>query len=168
MCTNTVNSFSLTQVVPSNTHFSPSGASSLTVLAFISWRSSLCSCSTIPPLGTSDHCGLELSLKWKVLNLSKQRIVWRYDHADFQTANELLETVNWNFSWKVTLMWLERQNLCLSWTSVCQKTTIPTKRNLSWLSKELTKSICARNLAYKCAKKTGALQHFLSYKCKRN
>ena len=55
LCTNIVNSFSLTQVVPSNTHFSPSGAGSLIHLAFISYQSSMCSCSTIPTLGTSDH-----------------------------------------------------------------------------------------------------------------
>ena len=48
------------------------------------------------------------------------------------------------------------------------KTSLPAKMNLPWLSKELTKSIRAKNLAYKCAKRTGASQHFLSYKCKRN
>ena len=51
---------------------------------------------------------------------------------------------------------------------VCAKTTFPAKRNLPWLSKELTKSICARNLAYKRAKKTDVSQHFLLYKRKRN
>ena len=72
---NIVNSFSLTHVVPRNTHFSPSGAGSLIDLAFNSCQSSLCSCSTIPPLGTSDpgwsrtamDCPLPDSTCWDIL-----------------------------------------------------------------------------------------------------
>ena len=88
LCTNIVNSFSLTQAVHS---FRPSGAGSLIHLAFISCQSSLCNCSTIPPLGTSDHYRFELALKWMFPSLSKTRprTIWRYDHADFQTVNEL-------------------------------------------------------------------------------
>ena len=50
------------------------------------------------------------------------------------------------------------------------KTTLPTKRNVPWLSKELIliTPIQSRNLAYKRAKRTGILQHFLLYKSKRN
>ena len=48
------------------------------------------------------------------------------------------------------------------------KTTLPAKKYLPWLSKELTKSIRVRKLAYKSAKRIGASQHFLSYKRKRN
>ena len=49
------------------------------------------------------------------------------------------------------------------------KTTLPAKRNLPGnISKELTKNICSRNVAYKRAKRTVAPQHFLSYKQKRN
>ena len=48
------------------------------------------------------------------------------------------------------------------------KSTLPAKKNLPWLSRELTTSIRSRNLAYKRAKRTGTPQHFLSYKQKRN
>ena len=90
------------QLVPTNTHFSPSATGSLIHLAFISCQSSLCGCSTIPPLGNSDHYEFELSLKWKLPNLSQTqlriRTIWRNDHADFETANELLRLLTGNLS----------------------------------------------------------------------
>ena len=118
----------------------------------------------ILPLGTSDHYGFELALKRKLPSVYKTqpRTIWRYDHADFQTANELLETVTGNLSLWMILMWpgkTGRPNLCQSWTTSSQKEPTMT-------IKELTKSICARNLAYKRAKRTGASQHFLSISVK--
>ena len=77
-----------------------------------------------------------------------------------------------NLSLWMILMWTGktgRSDLCRSWTSVYRKPHFTAKKYLPWLSKELNKSIiCVRKLAYKSAKKTGASQHFLSYKRKRN
>ena len=142
LCTNIVNSFSLTQVVPSNTHFSPSGAGSLIDLAFISCQSSLYSCSTIPPLGTSDHYGFELALKWKLPNVSKTqpRTIWRYDHADFQTANELLETVDWEslIVDDIDVAWQNWETKFMSIMDQCvPKTTLPAKRTYHGYQKSL-------------------------------
>ena len=38
-----------------------------------------------------------MSVKWKLPNLLKThpRTIWRYAHADFQAANQLLEAVDW-------------------------------------------------------------------------
>ena len=139
---------------------SPSGAGSLIDLAFTSCQSSLCGCSTIPFLGNSDHYGIELSLKWKFLNLSKThlRTLWRYDHANFETAKELLETVDLEslIADDTDVAWQNGVTEFMSIMDQCvPKTATPTKWNLPWLSKELTKSIHTRNLAYKCAKRTG-------------
>ena len=45
---------------------------------------------------------------------------------------------------------------------------IQKKRNLPWLNAELTKSMRARNLAYKCAKRSGKRNHWQTYRTKRN
>ena len=123
-------------------------------------------------LGTSDHYGFELALKWKLPNVSKTqpRTIWRYDHADFQIANELFETVDWESlivddidvdwrNWEIKFMSIMDQYV--------QKTTLPAKKYLPWLSKELTKSIRVRKLAYKSARRIGASRHFLSYNRKK-
>ena len=56
--------FSLTQVVLSFTHVSPNGSKSLIDLALLADVSQLLNCSTIPPLSSSDHLGVSLSVKW--------------------------------------------------------------------------------------------------------
>ena len=60
-------SFSLTQIVPSPTHISPSGNPSLIDLAMVANTEYLKQCTPIPPLSTSDHLGLSITLQWKVL-----------------------------------------------------------------------------------------------------
>ena len=47
-------------------------------------------------------------------------------------------------------------------------TIVEGKRNLPWLNTELTKSMRARNLAYKCAKRSGKLNHWQAFRTKRN
>ena len=46
--------------------------------------------------------------------------------------------------------------------------TLPEKRNLPWLNVELTKSMQARNLAYKRAKRSRNPNHWYAYRKKRN
>ena len=81
-------SFSLVQVVPSFTYVSPNGSTSLIDLALLSDTSCLQSCTTLPPLSSSDHLGLSLSIKWKNSTnptYSKSRCIWIYKDADFST-----------------------------------------------------------------------------------
>ena len=91
---NILDCLSLSQVVPESTLTNPQGNASLIVL--ISDTSTLTSCSVIPPLGTSDHNGVQLSLKWRSTNQVKtaKRRIWWYDLADFETANSLLEATD--------------------------------------------------------------------------
>ena len=120
-------------------------------------------------LMTSSHTVIVHQLKWKLPSVPKTqpRTIWRYDHADFQTANELLENVDWEslIVDDIDVAWQNWETKFMSIMDQCvPKTTLPAKKNLPWLSKELTKSIRARNSAYKRAKRTRASQHFLSYK----
>ena len=157
------------QVVPEPTHSSPNGSSSLIDLALVSDVSKLSSCIVIPPLSTSDHNGLQLELKWKKGNpiRNKPRKIWRYKFADFEAANTMLETVNWtelltgdiNQTWKA---W-KRQYMDIMEKCIPQA-TLPNQRNLPWLNNELTKSMSARNLAYKKAKRSGNVHDCDMYK----
>ena len=106
-------------------NFSSSGTGSLIDLAFISCKFNLHSCSTIPPLFTSDHYGFELSLNWKLtkLSTSHSRTSCEYDYADFETANELMEMVDWKslMVYDIDVAWKTgRLDFCLSWTNVYQ------------------------------------------------
>ena len=58
-------SFSLTQVVSSHTYISPSDTPSLLDLAMLTNPEQLQACTTIPPLSTSDHYGVSLTLEGK-------------------------------------------------------------------------------------------------------
>ena len=95
---NILYSFSLTQAVQEDTYTSPQGNTSLIDLALVSETSLLSSCNVIPPLGTSDHNGIQCSFKWKTNNPLKAnaRKVWRYKLADFDTANNLLDSIDWD------------------------------------------------------------------------
>ena len=109
-------------------------------LALISDLSRLLSCSVLPPLGRFDHNGRQLSLKWRISNpvRMKRRKIWRYNLADFETANSIPQA------------------------------TLSDKCNLPWLNVELTKSMQARNLAYKCAKWSHKLNNWYTCRMKRN
>ena len=89
---NLIDSFSLVQVVPEPTHTSPSGSTSLIDLVMISNSSMMSSCSVLPPLGSSDHNGVRVSLKWKLNNTarSNSRRIWRYDLADLVSKHSFL------------------------------------------------------------------------------
>ena len=106
----------------------------------------IASCSTISPLSTSDHYGFELSLNWKLtkLSTSHSRTIKRYDHADFETANELLEMVDWKSLMvdDIDVAWENWKTRFLSIMDQCiPNPTLPAKRNLPWLSKKLITSI---------------------------
>ena len=53
-------------------------------------------CQTIPPIGTSDHNGIisVVSLLTHTVASQPSRKIWRYNHANFSLANELLSNLN--------------------------------------------------------------------------
>ena len=97
------------------------------------------SCETIPPLGTSDHYGL-LSL---YLNSLVPRKIWRYKHADFKLANDLLSqdkpsTVIVDDNHDVNESWKKWNNEFLRITEQCiPHGTLLKRKNLPWLSKSI-------------------------------
>ena len=67
-------------------------------LLAMSSPSLLQSCETISPLSNSDHLGLLVSSQWKhsrpLLNRNA-RMVWMYNNANWEKANDLLAATDW-------------------------------------------------------------------------
>lgn len=64
----------------------------------ITISSSAQSCKTIPPLSNSDRLGLQLHSQWKQASQPQchsGKITWRYAHADWQRANDLIMETDW-------------------------------------------------------------------------
>ena len=93
-----ISSFNLTQVVSEPTRVSKS-SSSLIDLIFVSSVVSVLSCTTVPPLANGDHYGLQLLFTMPFHSYQVKRFtrkVWQYALADFDRANELLDTIDWD------------------------------------------------------------------------
>ena len=77
---------------------SPSGCASLIDLAMLSDVDCLQYCKTIPPLSTSDHCGVSIALMWRTQApcSSVSCLVWLYDHADFTKACDMINATDWS------------------------------------------------------------------------
>ena len=172
---NLMQSFSLTQVVPEATHINPNGTATLIDLALLSTPSLLQSCAIIPPIGNSDHNGFLLRLKWKSSCQqvqSQPRTIWRYAHADFGKACELINSTDWDaliVNHDVNLSLHNWEHPFLQIMDVCiPKGTLPKRQNLPWVSKNVLRAMRKRNRLYKRAKKTGTVTHMKNYKTLRN
>jgi len=167
-------SFSLEQVVPSYTHVSPNGSTSLIDLALLSTPRLLHDWSVIPPLANSDHLGLLLEVKWKSATKqarSQNRTVWRYAQADFQRARELIATTDWEalLCEDVDESIIQWSNCFLGIMEQCiPKASLAKRRNLPWLTKNISSSIRKRNYLFKRAKRSGRPDQFYKYKKMRN
>ena len=173
--TNLCNSFMLTQVVTEPTHTSPTGNQSLIDLVFLSHPLQLVHCHVSPPLGTSDHNFVDviISPNQGTANRVKTspRTIWRYSQADFDTANMLLDECDWDelLSGDVNHMWAAWEEKFMRVMRQCIPTAkLSAKPNLPWLNHEITKGICARNLAFRRVKRSGRSNHLNDYKKKRN
>ena len=92
--------FSLSQVVTDDTHVSSNGHTSLIDLVLTSSPSQILNCSTIPPLSNSDHRGIHLTISCRPhcphQPSQHKRTVWRYMHADFEKASEMISETDWD------------------------------------------------------------------------
>ena len=98
--TELANTFCLTQVVSEITHVHHNGTATLIDQVFMSNVQLLQKCSVVPPLGNSDHRGIHLQIQWKTksnnVNVTAERIVWRYAYADWEKACEQINATDWN------------------------------------------------------------------------
>ena len=121
--------FNLTQVVSEFTHTAHCGSTSLIDLVFTSAPSQVLGCTTIPPLDNpsakSYHVGILLTISWKAPGLqrnhSSKRTAWRYAHADFAKASQMISETNWDalYSEDINLYCTRWQQTFLSlWNNV--------------------------------------------------
>ena len=164
-------SLCLCQVVTEPTRTSVSSSTMIDLVA-LSLPSALVFCSTISPLSNSDHFGLHLRLLWRSNNLSHRsfsRAIWRYNHADWNKAQELLDVVDLDSllsSCDVNQAWLNWKDKFLSIMYECiPRALLPKRNNRPWLTKDLLQAMRERNSLYKQAKITG---NFANYKRQRN
>ena len=91
-------SLGLCQVVEEPTRISAISSTMIDLVA-MSLPSALVSCTTTSPLCNSDHLGIHLRLLWRSNQLSKKyssRVILRYNHADWDKAQDLLDVVDWD------------------------------------------------------------------------
>ena len=91
-------SIDLTQVVSEPTRVSDHTCT-LIDLIFVSSRSQVISCETIPALANSDHYGLHLIQSIKTSKKQSKippRTTWRYSDANFVKIADLLDEVDWD------------------------------------------------------------------------
>jgi hypothetical protein len=127
-------------------------------LVFTTSPTSTKSCETIPPLGTSDHYGLltTFSLYSSSPNSLVPRKIWRYKHADFELANDLLSQVESStiiVNDDVDECWKKWNNAFLRIMEQCiPYGRLPNRKNLPWLSKSIIQLIRKRNFYFKKSK----------------
>ena len=171
---NILQSFSLSQVVQDTTHNTRNGSETLIDLALVSSADHVKDCSVIPPLLNSDHNGILLKLKWKQggqQTLSHKRKIWRYAHADFVKACNLIENTNWDsvITGNVNEALANGENTYMQIMEECiPQKTIPKKSNLPWLTRDILRVGRRRTLLYRRAKKSGSTRHLQQYKSARN
>ena len=90
---------SLTQVVPEATHVNTNGTATLIDLHLVNTPSLLLNCEVIQAIGNSNHNGILLQFKWKSNQQqmrSQPRPIWRYAHADFNRACDMIDNTDWD------------------------------------------------------------------------
>ena len=171
---NIFNSFGLSQVVSEPTHLCSNGSSSLIDLIAVSSPSLFQSCKTIPPLSSSDHLGLSFESQWKHASQPQshpKRMVWRYAHADWQMANNLIEETDWQslITGEVDTSWNNWQNRLLEIMRECvPHRRLPPRHNLPSLSKSLVQLMRRRNMLFSRSKRSKKKSDFERYKKLRN
>ena len=153
------------QAVQGTTHSSTGGKESLLDIALVSTPENLKECSIIPPTSNSDHNGLLLKWSWKLSpHYAKPtaRTVWKYSHADFEKANELLADTDWEKLLDTTDVNQALRNWESTYMTIMEscipKCTLPRCKNLPWLSKNLKQVMWKQNSLYKRAKSSGSAE----------
>ena len=162
-------SFSLSQVITEPTHFSPSGSPSVIDLAFIPSTMSS-ACCILPPLSTSDHQCILLTVSQPKSCSSQpstpRRRVWLYKHADIDKMNDLLDSISWDsiLSDDLDSSWAAFRSCLLSIAHSC----IPSKLLLRyplppWIPRPLIAKIRLRQRLFSKAKSLSSPTLFSAY-----
>ena len=111
---------------------------------------------------------VKLSFKSTCRN-PKGRVVWRYSHANWDRACDLIEAIDWSSlldPTDINRSWTQWSKTFLSIMEKCiPKATLPRRKNRPWLSKKILQAMRRRNMYYKRAK---ACKDYSKYKAYQN
>ena len=88
--------------------------------------------------------------------------IWRYAHADFVKACNLIENTNWDsvITGNVNEALANWENTYMQIMEECiPQKTISKKSNLPWLTRDILRVGRRRTLLYRRAKKSGSTRH---------
>ena len=169
------NCFQLTQVVNETTHFRHDGGSAIIDLVFTSEPENLTSCCTIPPLGSSDHQGIMVRFRKKkdvCLTQGRGGTIWRYNHADWERANQKISDMNLDQIFcgdDIDLCWTRWKTAFLKIMDDCiPKARLPDSLNPPWITKHILQLIRKRNTWYKKSCRNRESDLFRRYKVLRS
>ena len=98
--------------------------------------------------------------------------VWKYSHADFEKANELLADIDWEKLLDTTDVNQALRNWEGTYMTIMEscipKCTLPKRKSLPWLSKNLKQVMRKWNNLFKRAKSSGSAELWSKYKGMRN
>ena len=155
--TNLMYSLSPFKVVESGTRANQHNVSLLDLI-FVSVASFLYTCSALPPLGNSDHSGLQLVVKAKGVRRKREgtRFLWNYSQGDYAKASHMINSTNWDmlFSTDINSSLLNWQNQFLHIMEECiPKSSLSPRRRLLWLTPRILTLIKKKNSLFKTWKK---------------
>ena len=115
-------------------------------------------CTTVPPLGSSDHYGLfaSIDLLGPRPKPNKPRKIWRYNHGNFSLANDLLCELDPDsivVEGDPNATWINWRNSFLKIMQSCiPRSSLPKRKSLPWLSKHIIQLMRKRNMYFKKSK----------------
>ena len=99
----------------------------------------------------------------------KDRVVWRYSHANWDRACNLIEAIDRSSlpdPTDINRSWTQWSKAFLSIMEKCiPKAALPRRKNRPWLSKKILQAMRRRNMYYKRAK---SCKDYSKYKAYRN
>lgn len=130
------------------------------------------SCEVVPPLGSSDHNGILANIKARTAQRPPQqpRQIWRYQHGNFELANELLSQVNTSDIFSENDINITLRNFQTHFMELMERCiprcALPRRKNLPWLTKQIIQLMHKRNALLKKSRKSPSLKS--KYKQYRN
>jgi len=145
-----------TQVVQQPTRIF-NNSNSLIDHVYLNEPESLEYCEVTPPLDSSDHNCISISVKRlpRLVN-RKRRIIWRYNQADFDTANSLLSEIPYDplQSNSIDSSWAQWKDKFLSIMSQCIPNKIASIKNEPrWITRKIKLLIKKRSRLFQQAKR---------------
>ncbi len=137
-----MSNFSLSQIVKFSTRQS-------STIVLVSKPTNIECCTAIPELANSDQLGVSLSVLDSRSKRGKniKRKIWHYSAADFDRANEIIDTIKWEHE-------LNSEDVnasVLAWQTLFLQ-TMELKRRSPWISWKIITAINKRNIYFRWAK----------------